>query len=236
MEVTGYIFRGVVGVIDATGIYLEFPVIPVGLQCRSEAALAPLFGALGKTINFECHSFFFSQESFRWTTDFCHVIFVGIAPAPVVVVIPAAVTAVVVVVIIIAAGAAADVATIVVVADVAAMAAERFPVGAIVIIIDINVKGSILSTEVLFSFSPLESRPPFVILFRRQDYVSGCTSSIFKNRCTALGIATTSKSLENVKVHRVRVCVCVCVWEENQMKRDRERELSRCRISSFRRR
>lgn len=181
MEETRQIFRGVVGAIVASGIDLELPVISMGSQWRSEAVFASLSGAPFEVVKFKCHSFFFPQESFRWSADFCHSAFV------------------------------ATVLVVVVVDAASAAAAERFFVGAIVVIVIViiekKVTGLILTELLLFLKSSLEFESSIVLLRFRRNFSTGtrCYTRLVVHR-----IAMTSKSLEDVELHRV-LCIC-CVY------------------------
>jgi len=147
MEETRQIFRGFFGAIVASGIDLKLPVISVGSQWRSEAVFASLSGAPFEVVKFKCHSFFFPQESFRWSADFCHSAFVA---------------TVLVAVVVDAASASA------------AAAAERFFVGAIVVIVIVIV---IIEKKVtwllLFLESSLEFENSIVLLRFRRNFSTG---------------------------------------------------------------
>jgi len=147
MEETRQIFRGFFGAIVASGIDLKLPVISMGSQWRSEAVFASLSGAPFEVVKFKCHSFFFPQESFRWSADFCHSAFVATVLVAVVV----------------------DAAS-------AAAAAERFFVGAIVVIVIVIVIVIIeekVAWLLLFLKSSLEFEYSIVLLRFRRNFSTG---------------------------------------------------------------
>jgi len=77
MKETRHVFRALAGAIVPTGIHLEFPVVSMGLKFRGKTVLAPLCGTLGKIVHLERHSLFFPQESFRWTADCGHAVYLA---------------------------------------------------------------------------------------------------------------------------------------------------------------